>query len=57
MNHKIAYGYSLLLQVAMYRKLCEEQQKARSNVDSAPNTLQGLFYYAFSFDLPCPLVE
>ncbi|CAD6249540.1 unnamed protein product [Miscanthus lutarioriparius] len=31
---------SLHRSVAMYRKLCEEQQKARSNVDSAPNTLQ-----------------
>lgn len=57
MNHKVAYCYSLLLQVAMYRKLCEEQQKARSNVESAPNALQGLFYFAFSFDLSCPLVE
>ncbi|XP_066322569.1 nuclear-pore anchor-like isoform X1 [Miscanthus floridulus] len=31
---------SLHRSVAMYRKLCEEQQKARSNVDSAPNPLQ-----------------
>lgn len=35
----------------MYRKLCEEQQKTRSNVESVPNNLQGLFYYVFlSFD-------
>ncbi|AQK56638.1 Nuclear-pore anchor [Zea mays] len=31
---------SLHRSVAMYRKLCEEQQKARSNVESAPTTLQ-----------------
>jgi len=31
---------SLPRSVAMYRKLCEEQQKARSNVESAPNALQ-----------------
>nr|AWA45083.1 hypothetical protein SS34F19_000006 [Saccharum spontaneum] len=31
---------SLHRSVAMYRKLCEEQQKARSNVESAPNALQ-----------------
>jgi hypothetical protein len=36
----------------MYRKLCEEQQKTRSNVESVPNNLQGLFYYAF-FNLIC----
>ncbi|OEL20957.1 Nuclear-pore anchor, partial [Dichanthelium oligosanthes] len=31
---------SLHRSVAMYRKLCEEQQKARSNVESVPNNLQ-----------------
>jgi len=36
----------------MYRKLCEEQQKTRSNAESVPNNLQGLFYYAF-FILIC----
>jgi hypothetical protein len=43
---------SLHRSVAMYRKLCEEQQKTRSNVESVPNNLQGLFYYAF-FNLIC----
>ncbi|PUZ77494.1 hypothetical protein GQ55_1G376100 [Panicum hallii var. hallii] len=31
---------SLHRSVAMYRKLCEEQQKTRSNVESVPNNLQ-----------------
>ncbi|XP_066332482.1 nuclear-pore anchor-like isoform X2 [Miscanthus floridulus] len=31
---------SLHRSVAMYRKLCEEQQKARSSVESAPSALQ-----------------
>jgi nucleoprotein TPR len=34
---------SLSLKVAMYRKLCEEQQKTRSNMESVPNNSQGLY--------------
>jgi hypothetical protein len=41
---KIAVCYSVCVQVAMYRKLCEEQQKTRSNVESVPSNLQGFFY-------------
>ncbi|XP_062220247.1 nuclear-pore anchor-like [Phragmites australis] len=32
---------SLHRSVAMYRKLCEEQQKTRSNLESVPNNMQG----------------
>ena len=52
MNSMIANWHSIYVQVAMYRKLCEEQQKTRSNAESVPNNLQGLFYYAF-FILIC----